>query len=279
MKPPPKRNSSRESREAADESLGDNSAAVLEFLIPLARHLVAAGLSQTQFSRLVTESYFRAAVAEARFRNDRINQTAVAVMTGLTRRRVRELMKESAPSPVKERDRLSKVLAGWATDPEYLSNSYSPRPLGLAPRGAFESLVRRYGGDVTPKAMLREMLRHGLVAVEGNRAIPVRPTAESQSSQLLKQLSYALARVATAPKSATRRASPLRVTTLEVAFPTASGAGRIVMQRRMAKALRAFIEDVRAAGIATSLQSPAVSSQKGWETRSRLVLVTQDGEQ
>jgi hypothetical protein len=54
--------------------------------------------------------------------------------------------------------RASRVMNGWLTDPEFVSRGGRPRPIPLkGERGSFQALVKRYSGDIPPRAMLDEL--------------------------------------------------------------------------------------------------------------------------
>jgi hypothetical protein len=58
------------------------------------------------------------------------------------------------------RQRTLRVLEGWQLDPEFTGKTGRPAKLNLGKSApSFGALVRRYGGDVTPIAVLRELER------------------------------------------------------------------------------------------------------------------------
>jgi hypothetical protein len=134
---------------------GNRSAdlAVTQFLAEFAKHLLAAGLSYSQFAALAQIAFFRAASESATFRNRRINYSAVAAMTGLTRVQVRELARDGSVTSSARRDRIAKIIEGWTTDVSFLKADSSPKSLNIGSRaGGFGDLVRKYGGDIPPRA-------------------------------------------------------------------------------------------------------------------------------
>src|SRR5262245_58118785 len=83
---------------------------LIGFLVEFARLLLAAGISSDQFSKLTQLAYLRAASSDARFSNDRINQSAVAAMTGLNRTQVRSLLKKERATPKNKITRIDRVV-------------------------------------------------------------------------------------------------------------------------------------------------------------------------
>src|SRR5688572_27036192 len=84
--------------------------AVAELLSELARYLVAAGVPFPRFAGISRFAFFTAASQSAKFGNDRLNQSAIAAMTGLTRVQVREFAKQLTPELPHTKDRLEDVI-------------------------------------------------------------------------------------------------------------------------------------------------------------------------
>ena len=132
----------------------------------LARLLVDHGVSSPE-----AESLFRAvcvhevALAQA-VRGKRPNASRIALVTGLDRKEVGQILK-SPPrvNPALEtRSRANKVLAGWYDDRAFVRNA---KPLALPIKAAersrpsFWMLANRYAPDVYPGLILRELSRVG----------------------------------------------------------------------------------------------------------------------
>ena len=114
--------------------------------------------------------------AETARLGNRLNHSRLAAATGLTRKDVRTLsglLKSGRVVAGREvaKQRTARVLHGWRTDPEFLDRKGRPsRLLIRGPGLTFHTLVRRYGGDVTPIAVLNELVRSGAVSrVSGGR--------------------------------------------------------------------------------------------------------------
>lgn len=253
--------------------------AVIDFMSEFMRYLIAAGVTNSSFSNMARIAYFNAASVDARFPNQRINQSALAATTGLTRVQVREYVRRGTAASIVKGDRVDKVLEAWSTDPAFATSRYRPRQLRISGKGnTFHCLVRRYGGDVPPRSVLRVLLRNGLVIVDRDM-VRIKPRArQSQDAFRLTQMIQLLVSVLKSPPPTSSARSPIRSTSLDVTYSATSAKGRILLQQRFAKSLRAFGEDLRAAGIATSVESPAPITQRHWKTRSRIVLISEDFE-
>lgn len=250
--------------------------AMVGLLSELAEYLVAAGVSFPRLTGLMRLAYFRAASNHARFGNDRVNQSAVAAMTGLTRVEVRQFAKQLSPAAPRTRDRFDALIEGWLTDPTFLTTSYSPRPLSIK-RGArsFGELVARYGGDIPARSMLRELKRHQYVSIrQGYVSIKRTIRQTREEARLQKAASGVAALLRSAPHETPR--TPLRTIALEVAYPSTSDKGRVSLQKRIARGLETFLAGVEAAGIAASKDSPPPKVQKNRVTRTKILLMTED---
>jgi hypothetical protein len=245
-----------------------------------ARFLLAAGITRNRFSRIVELAYFQAASEEARFQNNRLNQSAVAAMTGLTRTQVRAMLRKTRGTPECPNDRLDRIVAAWTSDAEYTTAAFAPRRLRIAgPSPSFSTLVRKVGGDIPSRSVLRELVRQQLVSLNGGYVKLAHFTQSEMQFRLLRQLSRSLARMIQGMGETGQRASPMRAVTMEVTYPALSGAGRILMQRRLSKILSTLVVDVEAAGAAVGMESPT-SRKKGKSrvSKARLLLLTHEKE-
>lgn len=266
-------------REKAAKSV-DKDLEIVEFMTEFARFLVAGGISRKRFTRIVEYAYFQAASQQARLRNDRLNQSAVAAMTGLTRTQVRSMLKRERSAIHATSDRIDRVIAAWSSDAEYITAAFSPRRLRISGQSpSFATLVQKVGGDIPPRAILRELERQRLVSVN-DRYVSLTQIARNEiESRSLRHLSSALYRIIQGAGESRRNAVPVRAVTLELSYPSLSGAGRILMQRRLSKILRALAAEVEAAGAAVALESPAtIRSGKKTKSQARVLLLTNEKE-
>ncbi len=135
---------------------------------PLVRLLVSQGLTHAEFSEVAKEVYVEVALRHFE-PSERINKSRVAVLTGLTRKEVKNVIDRALESSAldKTKSRPSRVLSGWYEDPKYtgpygipLELPYEGQNEGQA---SFVELVKTYSGDMAPRQMLNELLRSGSV--------------------------------------------------------------------------------------------------------------------
>jgi hypothetical protein len=250
---------------------------VVEFLAELASFLVAAGITNTRFSAMARLAFFRAASDQARFGNARLNQSAVAAMTGLTRLQVRQFSKQAKPVPRESRDRLDNIVEGWTTDSAFLTTGFRPRQLRTAGRGKnFGALVRKYGGDIPPRSALRELQRQGLATIKGGYVSLRRPANQTRDKLRLQRTARALAEVL--KSVGTRVPVPLRVVTSQVSYPATSDKGRVLLQKRVVDGLRVFSSGIQTAGVSAAMDAPPKKGAQNRISRTRILVMTEDFE-
>lgn len=142
--------------------------AILRLMRPLVRVLLRNGVSFHGFADLAKRVYVEVATQEdLTIPGRKPTVSRVAVLTGLTRKEVQRISAlPGTPDPeAGERyNRAARVVSGWVRDPDF--TDADGEPLALTPdEGArsFAELVRRYSGDVPPRAVLDELLRVGTV--------------------------------------------------------------------------------------------------------------------
>jgi Family of unknown function (DUF6502) len=129
-----------------------------------------------------------------------VNVSRLSVATGLTRKEISTLLgRATKTKPFRSRPTLEqrawRVLHGWHTDPKYRETSGRLAVLPFAGRQkTFSSLVRRYGGDVTPLSVLRELERIKVIAKTKSGALRLHARALNSRSLVMQQIAE-LARV------------------------------------------------------------------------------------
>ena len=140
--------------------------ATLKVLRPLVRILLKNGISHAEFSELGRRAYADVGFKDFRIAGRKQTISRVSVLTGLSRKEVLRLSQQDpsiAPAENGAINRAVRVINGWLRDPEFLDND-SPLKLPLyGETSSFSSLVKRYSGDITSRAVLDELLRVGAV--------------------------------------------------------------------------------------------------------------------
>ncbi|HXR93088.1 MAG TPA: DUF6502 family protein [Steroidobacteraceae bacterium] len=155
-------------------SLKEGSHADLQHLLgELALALLPRGVTPNSFFILAREAFVRAAAGNSRLKNGKVNHSKVAAITGLPRKEIRRILNRTTASLGLDRTTRmpsERVMQGWLTDRRFLTRKGEPKPLAIG-RGSvsFQRLVKEYGGDISPRAVLQELLRAGTVCRAGER--------------------------------------------------------------------------------------------------------------
>jgi Family of unknown function (DUF6502) len=145
-------------------------AAYSKLLRPLVRILLRHGVTYAEFSEVVKTVFVTIAAQEFRVPGKKMSKARIAIVTGLTRKEVQRLSstdQEERFSLKTNLSRIGRVLSGWHTDPDFTGPYGMPLEIRYdsdVPNDAtFSRLVQQYSGDMTPRAMLDELLRVGAV--------------------------------------------------------------------------------------------------------------------
>jgi hypothetical protein len=134
-------------------------------MTPLVRILVRNGISFREFGEVVKEVFVAVCARDLALPDRPPTYARIAIVSGLTRGEVAsivrddELRRRVADSNA---SRAARLLEAWHTETRYLGPYGFPRDLqidGADPAGTFSELVQDYGGGLTPREMLNELLR------------------------------------------------------------------------------------------------------------------------
>jgi len=137
-------------------------------LKPLVKLFISQGVTHAEFAEAAKDVYVEIALRDFETSN-RVNKSRVAILTGLTRKEVKNVIDRALTSGMQEKmySRPERVLAGWYSDPNYTGPYGIPLELPYESSGSNEpsivALVRTYSGDMAPRQMLNELLRCGSV--------------------------------------------------------------------------------------------------------------------
>lgn len=153
-----------------DDSQSIALAACRRLLRPVIRLLLRHGVMHRDLSEICKELYVDIASSDYGLQGRPTNVSRTALLTGLDRKEVKRLRNQLGGQPSetphrRSQDRLSRVLSGWHQDPDFTDEG-RPRELRIEASPSeptFTALVRRYGGDVPPSALLKELKRVGAV--------------------------------------------------------------------------------------------------------------------
>lgn len=176
------------------------AAALVDLLLPPSRLLIKGGVGVDQLVRAAKQAYVKAALAEILPSGSRANVSRLSVATGLTRKEVSSVLREMQSQPrtptykAKEQ-RAIRVLRGWTNDHRFQKPNGRPDELSVRGRySKFGLLVRLFGGDVTPRAVLGELERMNAVVLTNEGKIRMK-AARRDSQRQVRQQAIELARL------------------------------------------------------------------------------------
>ncbi len=140
---------------------------ILEALVvamkPLARALLASGITFKQFEEVSKCAFVAVAASDYGIRGRPTNNSRIAVITGLGRKEVKRLRDQESgqwPSEFITESPASILLHNWNNDPDYQDENGEPLILHYdSGYPSFVSLVAKYAGDIPPGAMKTELNR------------------------------------------------------------------------------------------------------------------------
>jgi Family of unknown function (DUF6502) len=253
------------------KNTSNQNAALVEFLTEFAKYMISSGVSLAEFQSAARAAFLQAAMGRARLRNSRVNQSALAAITGLNRSQVRAILHEWEDGPAPQSSRLAAVLDAWQFDPQFHPGSGIEHRLPIrGDQGSFSALVQKYCGDVSYKAVLTELKKLGYVLVQDGDVVLTLRGKEHFEPREIRQLSSGLAFTL---RSDTPITSEMAVITAEAIYKSPSPKSRLLIKKRLAQSTKAFAADIRAAGEAEASKSPRGPNRK---TRSSIFVLTVD---
>ena len=155
--------------------------AAIRIFRPLVRILLRHNVSYRTCADWLRWCYADVAHREFRLPDRKPTKSRVAVLTGLTRVDVNQLLATPAPDQVPQQEqyhRAALVLSGWANDPEFRADGkpLPALPFEAGPEAAddapsFSRLVARHSGGAPARAVLDELERNGAVTLDDDRTV------------------------------------------------------------------------------------------------------------
>jgi hypothetical protein len=154
--------------------------AIVALLRPLVRLVLKRGVAFGQFAELTKQVYVEVAQKDFAVPGRKMTVSRVAVLTGMTRKEARRLLQQEPPkdsdNPRRRINRAARVLSAWTRDSTYHDGRGGPASLEFDSDSgpSFSRLVADHGGDVTPRAVLDELVRVGAVrSLKDGRLRPI----------------------------------------------------------------------------------------------------------
>lgn len=159
-------------------ALGDNGGddPIAQSLAQLAAILLRSGIDSPTAERLLRHAFIASAVRSVRATNLKATQSQVASIAGVSRLEVRRSLARFGTGETtrnrQSKSRLEALVNGWRADPTYLDRAGRPKALDCrGARSKFGQLVRKYGRDVTQKALRLQLVKKGIAYEKGGQLI------------------------------------------------------------------------------------------------------------
>lgn len=167
--------------------------AVTRLLKPLVRILLRHGIGFGAFTELAKRAYVSVAFEDFDLKGRKQTDSRVATITGLSRKevkRIKELPPDHDSGAITRYNRAARVVFGWVHDAVYQSQPGQCRDLPFEGDPSFSSLVKKYSGDVPPRAILDELLQVGVVQRDAQGTIRLVKRAYIPSAGKAELLAY-----------------------------------------------------------------------------------------
>ena len=165
-----------------------NEDAVVRALSKIAAILLRIGFDSPRSEHLLRRAFVLAALNKARDEKIRATQSEIATLAGISRLEVRKMLSRrdvTVKRGVRVRStRVDQIIEGWRGDARFVDRHGQPRTLKVSgSQGAFPSLVKAYGRDVTVRTLRNRLVREG-VAIEKNGRISLRATPKTRTGSV-----------------------------------------------------------------------------------------------
>lgn len=234
----------REPREESTPVPLRGATALQRLLAELAYVLMPRGITPKRFSELARYAFARVAADVSKRRNGRVNHSRVAAQTGLSRSNVKHLLNRNNLDTLRaDRTPVTRVVMGWRRDRKFLKTDGKPKTLTI--RGSsdsFSTLVRKYGGDIPPRAVLEEMLRIGAV-IKGVDSVKLRSSFDPDRHRDLRFLSLVLPTLIDGIRVASKTGSKGASSSIcRLAIPVDGKSDLAFVRERCASSTRAMLD-------------------------------------
>lgn len=142
---------------------------LLKLLNPLVKLLLRNGIACDAACELVKSVYIEVAKNDFAIPGKKQTISRISTLTGLPRKDISKLIDNENPdieSLNQKYNRAARVITGWARDSDFQNKNGQPKDLELENgENDFKTLVKKYSGDIPPRAIRDELLRVNLVEI------------------------------------------------------------------------------------------------------------------
>ena len=178
---------------SSSEQLLSDSVAMLQ---PLVELMVAQGVTYTQLTLALKQTFMEAARKELAAEGKKVTDAAISVRSGVHRKEVRASSAVARTVPAagnlarKSLSLAEQIFTRWLTDAGYRTIDGKPASLPLTgPAPSFDSLAASVTKDFSRRTLLNELTRLGLVQERGDHVIPLADAVVARDD-LSEMISY-----------------------------------------------------------------------------------------
>jgi hypothetical protein len=162
--------------------MSDDSSTILlalaRLLRPVVRVLLHNKVSYATFDRIARRVFVEVADQHFGIEGRKQTNSRIALVTGLSRKEVLRVQREPPLADAgldKPFHRAARLVSLWNEEPPFAEAEGQPRVLPFeGGEPSFSGLVHHCGGDLTPRAMLDELDRAGVVEVDAERNVTLK---------------------------------------------------------------------------------------------------------
>ena len=168
-----------------------HKSAASQFAYSTARHLadllLPIGFGLGDFIDVAKSAFVDIAAKHIRTGGHRVSTSRIAIVTGLSRAEVARVRARGNPRKIRTSEqRAERVMHGWFTDPRFLDSTGAPVALPHTGRPSICELVKTYSGDVPRQAVLKELLKGGMVKLlDDELVVPLRRHYATTASEIV----------------------------------------------------------------------------------------------
>jgi hypothetical protein len=158
-----------------NSNLHQVSSEEVKILRPLIRSRLKNGISYKTFTEFIKWLFIDIAAKEFRIDGRKQSDSRISVITGLSRKevkRIREILQSERSATEENYNRAIRVIYGWLSESDLKKNKKIKKEIPVYGNGfTFDTLVRRYSGDVPTRAVLDELVRIGAIKKISNNRV------------------------------------------------------------------------------------------------------------
>lgn len=167
---------------------------------PFIRLLLRYGVGYGDFAQVTKELFVEVAHTDFQIPKRKQTTSRISVLTGIPRREIKKIQENTLPGG-KEHfpfNHAARVITNWLHDEEFTdaSEQAAALPTKTDGKGSFNALVRKYGNNTPPRAILDELIRVGAVELDKDGVAKLVSTGYVPSNDSIELLSMAMQSVA-----------------------------------------------------------------------------------